>query len=81
MHAYTTGERGKWLRLQVAMGPAPGTDTVLVTHLPNIKEAFPADTAGLQDGAALIFQPDGHGGAQLVARVAIQEWPRLAAAP
>jgi len=81
MQADTTGERGKWLRLQVAMAPAPGTDTVLVTHLPNIKEAFPADAAGLQDGAALIFQPDGHGGAQLVARVAIQEWPRLAAAP
>lgn len=81
MRADTTGERGKWLRMQVATVPAPGTDTLLVTHLPNIREAFPADVAGLQDGAALIFRPDGHGGAQLVARVAIQEWPRLAAVP
>jgi hypothetical protein len=30
---------------------------------------------------ALIFRPDGPGVAQLVARVAIQEWPRLAAVP
>ena len=81
MQADTTGARGKWLRMQVALLPAPGTDTLLVTHLPNIAEAFPADVAGLQDGAALIFRPDGHGGARLVARVAIQEWPRLVAVP
>jgi phosphohistidine phosphatase SixA len=81
MQADTTGERGKWLRMQVGTVPPRGTDTLLVTHLPNITEAFPADVAGLQDGAALIFRPDGHGGAQLVARVAIQEWPRLAAVP
>jgi len=81
MQADTTGQRGRWLRMQVATLPAPRTDTLLVTHLPNIAEAFPADVRGLQDGAALVFRPDGHGGAQLVARVAIQEWPRLRAAP
>lgn len=81
MQADTTGARGKWLRMQVALLPATGTDTLLVTHLPNITEAFPADVAGLQDGAALIFRPDGHGGARLVARIGIQEWPRLAAVP
>jgi phosphohistidine phosphatase SixA len=80
MQADTTGARGKWLRMQVAVLPAPGTDTLLVTHLPNITEAFPTDVGGLQDGAALVFRPDGHGGARLVARVGIQEWPRLAAA-
>lgn len=79
MQADPTGQRGKWLRMEVATAPAPHTDTLLVTHLPNISEAFPADVSGLQDGAALIFRPDGHGGAQLVARVAIEEWPRLAA--
>ena len=81
MQADTTGARGKWLRAQVAASPAPGTNTLLVTHLPNITEAFPAGTAGLRDGGALILRPDGHGGAELVARIGIEEWPRLAATP
>ncbi len=81
MQADPTGARGKWLRAQVAASPAPGTNTLLVTHLPNITEAFPASAAGLRDGGALILRPDGHGGAQLVARIGIEEWPRLAAAP
>jgi phosphohistidine phosphatase SixA len=79
MQSDPTGARGGWLRMQVAAPPAPKTNTVLVTHLPNIREAFAADAAGLGDGAALVFHPDGHGGAQLVARVPIEEWPQLAA--
>lgn len=81
MQADTTGERGKWLREQVEAPPAPGTNTLLVTHLPNITEAFPAAAADLRDGGALILRPDGHGGIDLVARIGIEEWPRLAATP
>jgi hypothetical protein len=33
--------------------------------------------SGLADGEALIFGPDGKGGATLVARVKIEEWPGL----
>jgi hypothetical protein len=29
------------------------------------------------DGEALVYGPDGKGGATLVARVKIEEWPRL----
>jgi hypothetical protein len=29
------------------------------------------------DGDALVFGPDGKGGAMLVARVTIAEWPKL----
>ncbi|HMF14350.1 MAG TPA: histidine phosphatase family protein [Gemmataceae bacterium] len=65
-----------WLQQRVTLRPR-GTNTILVTHLPNISRAFPASSAGLTDGEALIFSPDGKGGAAVVARVKIDEWPRL----
>lgn len=65
-----------WLRNKVTQFPS-GTNTVLVTHFPNITRAFPQSAAGLADGEALIFGPDGKGGAAVVARVKIEEWPRL----
>lgn len=65
-----------WLRQRVKDFPA-GTDTLLVTHYPNLKAAFSRDTANLGDGEALIFGPDGHGGATLVARVKIEDWAKL----
>jgi phosphohistidine phosphatase SixA len=79
MQPDASGKRGAWLRQRVAQAPTKGANTILVTHLPNIAEAFPADAKGLQDGEALIFHPDGHGGAMLVAHVGIDEWPRWAA--
>ncbi len=45
-----------------------------MTHLPNITETYPELAAGLADGEALILQPDGRGGTQLVARLKIDEW-------
>jgi len=75
-----SGARGEWLRQQVARAPARGTNTLIVTHFPNIAEAFPAAARELGDGEALILRPADHGDAQLVARVPIDEWPRLAAA-
>jgi hypothetical protein len=44
-----------------------------------VNEAFAADAAGLADGEALIFHPDGRGGAVVIGRIRIEEWPRLAA--
>jgi hypothetical protein len=35
--------------------------------------------AGLADGEALVFRPDGHGKASFVARVKIEDWPQLSA--
>ncbi len=66
-----------WLRKRVADAPR-GTNTVLITHAPNISRAFPEASTGLTDGEALIFAPDGKGGATLAARVKIDDWPRLA---
>jgi phosphohistidine phosphatase SixA len=53
------------------------TNTLIVTHFPNIMAAFPELAANLADGEALIFGPDGKGGAALVTRVKIEDWPTM----
>jgi phosphohistidine phosphatase SixA len=68
--------QAEWLQKQVTQAPM-GTNTMIVTHFPNITRAFPQSSSGLADGEALIFAPDGKGGATLVARVQIEEWPGL----
>jgi len=65
-----------WLRSRITRFPK-GNNTILVTHFPNMSGAFPQDSKGLADGEALIFGPDGKGGATLAARVKIEEWPHL----
>jgi len=72
-----SGARGAWLRAKTAEPPASGKNTLIVTHSPNIAEAYPQETAGLADGEALILHPDGHGTAAFVARIKINEWAHL----
>jgi phosphohistidine phosphatase SixA len=71
--------RAAWLRKEVAEGTRFGTDTLIVTHAPNILAAFRDSASGLVDGETLVFRPDGRGGANLVARVKIEEWAHLVA--
>jgi len=75
MQAVTDAQAG-WLRNKAAEFPA-GTNTILVTHYPNITRAFPDKSMGIADGEALVFGPDGKGGATLIARVKIEEWRML----
>jgi phosphohistidine phosphatase SixA len=72
----STEAQAAWLRNRVTRFPAR-SNTLIVTHFPNMSRAFPQWTAGLADGEALVLGPDGKGGAVLVARVKIEEWPRL----
>ena len=72
--------RGAWIRSRVVQVPGLGTNTIIITHFPNITEAFPNDATNLAEGEALIFRPDGRGGAWLVGRVKIEDWPKLATA-
>ena len=65
------------LRKLSAEAPLPGTDTVIVTHMPNILAAYPDAARGLGDGEALVLRPD-HGNAVVIARIPIEEWPILA---
>lgn len=80
MQADRSGTRGAWLRTRVAESPSASTNTIIVTHFPNVNEAFAKDAAGLADGEALVFRPDGRGTASLVGRVKIGDWARWAAA-
>jgi phosphohistidine phosphatase SixA len=80
MRADKSGARAYWLKAKAAVRPRPHENTLIVTHFPNISEAYPQDAAGLADGEALILHPDGHGGAMIVARVKIDEWAGLATA-
>jgi phosphohistidine phosphatase SixA len=70
-----TEAQAAWLRKRVTQFPS-GSNTILVTHFPNIKDAFP-QASGVDDGKALVFGPDGKGGAILVARIKIEQWPGL----
>ena len=70
-----TEAQAAWLRNRVTQFPS-GSNTILVTHFPNIRDAFP-QASGVADGEALVFGPDGKGGAALVARVKIEEWPGM----
>jgi phosphohistidine phosphatase SixA len=79
MIADKSGARGAWLRAKAAESPAVGKNTLIVTHFPNIVEAYPTEAVGLADGEALIFHPDGRGAAMFVARVKIDDWAHLAA--
>jgi phosphohistidine phosphatase SixA len=71
----TADDQAAWLRKQVTGFPR-GTNTILVTHMPNIAGAFP-DAGAVADGESLVFGPDGKGGARIVGRVRIEEWPSL----
>jgi phosphohistidine phosphatase SixA len=72
----TNEAQSAWLQKAVMLFPK-GTNTLLVTHFPNLTRAFPKDAMGVEDGEALIFGPDGNGGAKIVARVKIEDWPKL----
>jgi phosphohistidine phosphatase SixA len=70
-----TEAQAAWLRKKVTQFPS-GTNTILVTHFPNIRGAFP-ELTDVADGEALVYGPDGKGGAKLLARIKIEEWPKL----
>jgi phosphohistidine phosphatase SixA len=70
-----TEAQAVWLRNAVKKFPS-GTNTILVTHFPNIRGAFP-ELTDVADGEALVFGPDGKGGATLVGRIKIEEWAKL----
>ena len=71
-----TEAQARWLQNRVTQFPS-GTNTFIVTHNPNIMGAFPQIGDAVADGETLVFGPDGKGGAIIVARVKIEEWPSL----
>jgi phosphohistidine phosphatase SixA len=66
-------------RKLLGRAPQPGTNTVLVTHTPNIVDALGKDWTEVKEGEASIFRP-ANGNYTLVARVQMDDWSRIAAA-
>ena len=66
--------RAQALRTLAATPPERGKNTVLVTHKPNILDAFGKDWFDVREGEASVFQPTADGKATLIARVQAAEW-------
>ena len=73
------GRRAEALRAMLAVPPKPGTNTLLVTHKPNLLEALGKDWWDAREGEASIFRPE-NGRYVLVARVQMADWTRIAKA-
>jgi len=69
--------RAQAMRALAATVPPAATNVVLVSHKPNIMDAFGKDWFDIREGEASIFKPDGSGGYTLVARVQAGEWATL----
>jgi len=61
-----------------ATAPPAGTNVVLVSHKPNILDAFGKDWFDVSEGEASVFKPDGTS-YRLVTRVKAADWGKLAA--
>jgi broad specificity phosphatase PhoE len=70
--------RAEALRKMLGVPPNAGTNTVLITHKPNIIDALGKDWFDVKEGEASIFRPE-NGSYKLVARVQMADWPRIAA--
>jgi phosphohistidine phosphatase SixA len=72
--------RAAALKKLAATSPPAGANVILVTHKPNILDAFGKDWFDVREGETSVFKPDGKGGFTLVGRVQAADWPRLAKA-
>ncbi len=69
--------RAQAMRKLAATVPPAGTNAVIVSHKPNIMDAFGKDWFDVKEGEASVFKPDGNG-YKLIARVQADEWAKLA---
>ncbi|HZO47044.1 MAG TPA: histidine phosphatase family protein [Xanthobacteraceae bacterium] len=69
--------RAEALRKLAGAAPPAGGNIIIISHKPNIMDAFGKEWFDLREGEASIFRPDG-GGYKLVARVQADQWSKLA---
>jgi len=69
--------RASALRKIAATVPPSGTNVIVVTHKPNILDAFGKDWFDVREGEASVFKPDGNGGYKLIVRVQAGAWADL----
>jgi len=69
--------RAAAMKKLAATAPPAGTNVVLVSHKPNIMDAFGKDWFDLREGEASLFKPDGNGGTKFVVRIPAADWAKL----
>ena len=69
--------RAEAFRKMLAQASDKGKNNFLITHKPNIVDALGKDWFDVKEGEASIFKPEG-GKYRLVARVQMEDWPKLA---
>jgi phosphohistidine phosphatase SixA len=72
MNAHETRRLSESLRQMLATPPATGTNSVLVSHSANLREA--AGVFAKPEGVAYVFRPLGNGEFQLAAKIKPDEW-------
>jgi phosphohistidine phosphatase SixA len=69
--------RAAAFRKLVGVPPMAGSNVVIVSHKPNIMDAFGKDWFDVREGEASVFKPDGNGGYKLIVRIQANEWGKL----
>ncbi|MEK8033193.1 histidine phosphatase family protein [Ideonella sp. DXS29W] len=67
-------EGAQTLRSLVSTVPAKGTNTLVVTHAPNLVAAFGADLSGVPEGGAVVFEPHPSGDSTYSVRWRLPLW-------
>jgi phosphohistidine phosphatase SixA len=67
--------QAQWLRDRASRLPK-GTNTIIVTHMPNISRAFP-EFGAVADGEAVVVGADEKGMPRALGRIKIEEWPGM----
>ncbi|HEU5294280.1 MAG TPA: histidine phosphatase family protein [Burkholderiaceae bacterium] len=70
--------RADAMRRLAAAKPSAGKNTLIVSHKPNILDAFGRDWFDVKEGEASVFRPDTAGKPALVARVQASDWVKAA---
>ena len=70
--------RSNALKSMALVIPESGSNTLIVTHKPNILDAFGKDWFDSREGEASVFKPDGSDKLVVVARVQAADWIRAA---
>lgn len=70
--------RAEALKKMAGTTPEAGKNTLIVTHKPNIVDAFGKDWFEVKEGEASVFKPDASGKAVFVTRVQAVDWIKAA---
>jgi phosphohistidine phosphatase SixA len=77
LSADENSRRAEALRKLVAARPSADNNLVIVSHKPNIINAFGNDWQDIHEGEASVFEPDGNGGYKLIVRIQAGDWSKL----